>query len=328
VGFGIFRSAIGDWQLGLNGRNRSEIANRQSAIENPAISSMIVDSHQHFWQVGRFDYPWMSPELGVLYRDYLPEDLESILKQCGVARTVLVQASNSLAETKWLLSLADKHSFIAGVVGWVDLTATDIEHELEGLTANPKFKGVRHLVESEPDEDWLVQPSVLAGLQKLAALNLSYDLLVHTRHLKHVSRVAETCPNLRLVIDHMAKPPIQSGEVGQWASKLKVAAGYANVHCKLSGLVTEANHRSWRPEDLRPFVDCALEYFGPKRMMFGSDWPVCLLAASYNQVLDCFRLLTSELSDSDQDAILAGNSTAFYQLDLRQYEASSSEFSL
>ena len=158
---------------------------------------MIIDSHQHFWQVGHFDYPWMSSEVEVLYQDYLPSQLEPILKECDVSQTVLVQASNSLAETYWLLSLAERYQFIAGVVGWVDLKSPGMEQELEVLTANPKFKGVRHLVESEPDDDWLVQPTVLKGLRMLEKHRVSYDLLVHTRHLKHVKTVAEACPNLR-----------------------------------------------------------------------------------------------------------------------------------
>jgi len=275
---------------------------------------MIVDSHQHFWQVGRFDYPWMSPELGVLYRDFLPSDLEPILKQHGVTRTVLVQASNSLAETQWLLSLADSYPFIAGVVGWVDLTDPGLGDRLDVLKANPKFKGLRHLVESEPAEDWLVQPEVLLGLQTLAAHRVSYDLLVHTRHLKHARTVAESCPELRLVIDHMAKPPIARGEIKEWAQEIKAVAAFPNVYCKLSGLVTEANLTSWSPEDLRPFIDCALEYFGPRRMMFGSDWPVCLLAGSYDQVLESFRFLLAGLCESDQHAVVAGNATEFYRL--------------
>jgi L-fuconolactonase len=275
---------------------------------------MIVDSHQHFWQGGRFDYPWMSPELGKLYRDFLPSQLEPILQQCGVAKTVLVQASNSLAETHWLLSLADSYPFIAGVVGWVDLTDAGIERELEVLTANPKFKGVRHLVESEPAEDWLVQPSVLRGLRALASYGVSYDLLVHTRHLKHARTIAESCPELHLVIDHIAKPPIKSGEIKEWEQEIKAVAVYTNVYCKLSGLVTEANLTAWRPEDLRPFVERALEYFSPSRMMFGSDWPVCLLAASYDQVLDSFHLLLAGLSKTERNAVFGENATEFYRL--------------
>jgi len=275
---------------------------------------MIIDSHQHFWQVGHFDYPWMSPEVEVLYQDYLPSQLEPILKEAGVAKTVLVQASNSLAETYWLLSLAERHAFIAGVVGWVDLKDPEMEQELEVLTAYPKFKGVRHLVESEPADDWLVQPSVLKGLRALEKHRVSYDLLVHTRHLKHVKTVAEACPNLRLVIDHMAKPPIASGEIAGWASALKEVAAYPNISCKLSGLVTEANWTAWTIEDLRPCVERALEFFGPKRMMFGSDWPVCLLASSYAQVLGSFQSLLADLAEEDRDQIFSGNATEFYKL--------------
>jgi L-fuconolactonase len=256
----------------------------------------------------------MSPELGVLYRDYLPETLEPILKECGIAKTILVQASNSLAETDWLLDLADHHQFIAGVVGWLDLTDSGMTEDLEVFSANPKFKGVRHLVESEPMEDWLAQPEVLRGLQTLEKRGVSYDLLVHTRHLKHVITVAEACPELRLVVDHMAKPPIASGDVGKWAGALKEVAAYPNVCCKLSGLVTEANLTSWRTEDLRPYVEQALDVFGPERMMFGSDWPVCLLAGSYAQVLEAFQSLLRDISDEERAMIFGGNATRFYQL--------------
>jgi L-fuconolactonase len=275
---------------------------------------MIIDSHQHFWQVGHFDYPWMSSEVEVLYQDYLPSQLEPILKESGVGNTVLVQASNSLAETYWLLSLAERYPFIAGVVGWVDLKDPEMEQELEVLIANPKFKGVRHLVESEPADDWLVQPSVLKGLRELARHRVSYDLLVHTRHLKHVKTVAEACPNLRLVIDHMAKPPIASGEITEWASALKEVAAYPNTWCKLSGLVTEANLTSWTAEDLRPYVERALEFFGPKRIMFGSDWPVCLLAASYDHVVEAFQSLLAGLAEEDRSRIFGENAREFYRL--------------
>ena len=274
----------------------------------------MIDAHQHFWQVGRFDYPWMSSDLGVLYRDYLPHDLAPILKQNGVAQTVVVQASNSVAESRWLLELADANSFIAGVIGWVDLISADGEAQLNELSAHPKFKGVRHLVESEPEDDWLIKPAVLSGLRRLATYDLSYDLLVHTRHLRHVPEVAESCPELRFVIDHLAKPPIAQNEIKEWARALKPVADYQNIHCKLSGLVTEANWSSWQTNDLRPFVDCVLELFGPERMMFGSDYPVCLLAASYDRVLDAFQELLKYLSNSDRDKIFSKNAAAFYRL--------------
>src|ERR1041384_626397 len=267
----------------------------------------MIDSHQHFWQVGRFDYPWMSNDLGILYRDYLPEDLAPIIQ---TNRTVLVQASNSVAESKWLLELANANDFIAGVVGWVDLMSP----EFDELCADPKFKGVRHLVESEPDDDWLIQPAVLAGLKQLSERGLSYDLLVHTRHLTHIPRVAETCPDLSLVLVHLAKPPIARKEIKEWSQAFRPLAHYPNLYCKLSGLVTEANWNSWKPDDLRPFVDIALESFGVDRLMFGSDYPVCLLAASYDRVLDSFQEILKSLSDADRDKIFGQNAEKFYRL--------------
>ncbi len=276
---------------------------------------MIIDSHQHFWQVGRFDYPWMSSEVGILYRDFLPAELEPVLGENGVAKTVLVQASNSIAESRWLLSLADANFFIAGVVGWVDLLDPEVDSQLDELTAHPKFKGVRHLVESEPADDWLVQPAVLHGLNRLAAYGVSYDLLVHARHLKYVPKVAESCPELSLVIDHLAKPDIARGEITTWAGELKPVAAYENVHCKVSGLVTEANWSSWQTSDLRPFVECALDLFGPARLMFGSDHPVCLLAASYESVLDSFQEILGDLNDEERHQVFAGNAEKFYRLD-------------
>lgn len=278
------------------------------------LSTSIVDSHQHFWQVGRFDYPWMSPEVGILCRDYLPDSLEPILKRCGVGKTILVQASNSLDETRWLLSLADRYSFIAGVVGWVDLTSNHVDRELSEFIPHSKFKGVRHLVESEPAEDWLIQKSVLSGLRQLSSQGVSYDLLVHTRHLKHARRVAENCPDLRLVIDHMAKPPIKCGEIDEWAREIRALAALPNVWCKLSGLATEADWQSWRLDELKPYVGTALNYFGPQRLMFGSDWPVCLLAASYERVLETAQTLLSELSDEDRQHIFSNNALDFYRI--------------
>ena len=274
----------------------------------------MIDSHQHFWQVGRFDYPWMTSDLGVLYRDYLPDELTPILASNGVEKTVLVQASNSLAESRWLLNLADQNSFIAGVVGWVDLMSRDVDAELRELTAHPKFKGVRHLVESEPQDDWLVQPAVLSSLKRLSTYGLSYDLLVHTRHLKHVSRVAESCPELALVIDHLAKPPIAKNEIKEWSKAFKPLASYPNIYCKLSGLVTEANWTSWQTDDLRPFVEFALESFGPERLMFGSDYPVCLLASSYDRVLASFQEILKSLNDGERERIFSTNAARFYRL--------------
>jgi len=276
---------------------------------------MIVDSHQHFWQVGRFDYPWMTPEVEVLCHDYLPPALAPVLKRNGVEKTILVQASNSLEETRWLLQLAQQNSFIAGVVGWIDLTGDGFAEQLDEFTGHPKFKGIRHLVESEPQDDWLMQPRVRANLRELARSGVAYDLLVHTRHLKYASMVADSCPELRLVVDHLAKPRIARGEIDDWSRGLREMAAHPNVRCKLSGLVTEADWTTWRAEDLKPYVESALEVFGPRRMMFGSDWPVCLLAASYDQVLEAAQSLFAELSEEDRQKILAANAIDFYRIE-------------
>ena len=274
----------------------------------------MIDSHQHFWQVGRFDYPWMKSDNEVLYRHYLPAQLEPVLRRNSVEQTVLVQASNSVAESRWLLQLADEHSFVAGVVGWADLASLETSSQLEELTAHPKFKGVRHLVESEPEDDWLVHSEVLSGLKTLAAFAVSFDLLVHTRHLQYARIVAEENPELSLVIDHLAKPPIARGEFDEWARELRPLAAFPNVYCKLSGLVTEANWSTWTIDDLRPYVDYVLELFGVERLMFGSDYPVCLLAASYDRVLGSFQELLKDLSATDRDQVFGGNAVRFYRL--------------
>lgn len=275
---------------------------------------MTVDSHQHFWQVGRFEYPWMSKEVAVLYRDYLPHQLAPLLVENGVETTVLVQASNSLAESRWLLQLADENQFIGGVVGWVDLTDDRVESQMEELSAHPKFVGVRHLVESEPHEDWLLQPQVVKGLQRLSSFGLTYDLLVHTRHLRQVVKLSDLCPDLRMVVDHMAKPPIASGEVKEWERELRAVAAHQNIHCKLSGLVTEADWDRWQTCDLRPYIECALELFGSDRLMFGSDHPVCLLASSYKRVLASFQEILVDLTAGERERIFATNAKRFYRL--------------
>jgi len=200
------------------------------------------------------------------------------------------------------------------VIGWVDLQVPEVGRQLDQFASHSKFKGVRHLVASEPADDWVAQEAVGRGLDELAQRNLSYDLLVHTRHLKHAQQVVERHPHLRFVIDHVAKPPIKSAEIDQWAAGLKGVAAAPNVWCKLSGLVTEADWSNWRVEDLIPYVDKVLEYFGPARIMFGSDWPVCLLAASYAQVLESLQTLLADLSDEDRELIFAKNAATFYRI--------------
>lgn len=274
----------------------------------------IIDSHQHFWQIGRFDYEWMSPGDKKLYRDFLPADFEHILRRNGVAKSVAVQAHQSTAETLWLLDLADEYDFIAGVVGWVDLQNPDVENDLRELVKRQKFKGIRHLVQDEPQDYWLTKPEVLRGLNALSKYDLTFDLLVFTRHLPYAKTVVESLPKQRFVIDHLAKPPIASGEIAEWKNAMQKIAALPNVYCKLSGLVTEADHQNWTAEDLRPFVETALELFGAERLMFGSDYPVCLLAASYEKVLETYQSFLVNLSEIEQNVVLKQNAVNFYKL--------------
>lgn len=230
--------------------------------------STTIDAHHHLWQIRRYDYGWITPETPVLGRDYMPVHLAPELRAAGVARTVLVQTFHSEAETRWFLQLADQHPFIAGVVGWSDLTDPDLGARLDAL-AHPKLVGLRHVVQGEPDVDWLVHPAVIQGLKELERRGLSFDLLLLPQHLKHVPTLARALPALRMVIDHLAKPPIREGQLEPWARDLAAAAEHPNVFCKLSGMVTEADHAQWTVDDLRPYVAHALEVFGPVHVWFG-----------------------------------------------------------
>lgn len=274
---------------------------------------MIVDAHQHFWNLETGDYPWLTPEHGVLHRTYGPDDLAPELARAGVDRTVLVQAADSLAETETLLAHADAHDFIAGVVGWVPLTAPEEAAEaLERYGRHPRFAGVRHLIHDEPDPDWLVRPEVVESLGLVAGAGLVFDVVSRLpRHLEHVVTLAERHPGLRIVIDHLSKPRIRDREWEPWASGLAAAAACPNVYAKVSGLVTEADHERWTVEDLRPYVEYAVERFGPERLMFGSDWPVALRAADYRTV---WHVTSALLGGTDTGQVLGGTAVRCYGL--------------
>jgi L-fuconolactonase len=278
------------------------------------MSKQIIDSHQHFWQIEKFQYEWMSPTDKILYRDFLPDNFEQVLQQNGVAKSVAVQAHQSIEEARWLLELSDQFDFMAGVVGWVDLQSENLSQQLDELTKHPKFKGVRHVVQDEPDDDWIIRPKVIEGIKTLAKYDLTYDILVFPRHLKYVKILLENCPEIKFVIDHFAKPPIASGEIAEWSNDIKEVAKFSNVYCKLSGLVTEANHQNWTKEDLQPYINIAMEAFGANRLMYGSDYPVCLLAASYQKVLETYRSFLADLTEDEQNQILFQNAAEFYNL--------------
>jgi L-fuconolactonase len=279
---------------------------------------MVIDAHQHFWKLDLpFQYDWLRAERHApICRDFLPEDLAPLMREAGVDRTVFVQTQHNVEENRWVLGLAEQHPWIVGVVGWVDLASADCERQVEEFKSFPKFVGVRHIVQDEPDDNFIIRPEILLGLKVLERHQLPFDLLFFVKHLPHAANVARAVPNLPLVIDHLSKPQIKAGQIENWLPHLRKAAECENVFCKLSGMVTEADWKAWRPSDLKPYVEAALELFGPERCMFGSDWPVCELAASYPRVVGALRETVGKLSDAEEAAIFCGTAARFYGLKL------------
>jgi L-fuconolactonase len=280
----------------------------------------VIDAHQHFWDPATAEYPWMTGAYLPLRRRYGPEHLEREHSSAGVDFTVVVQARHDLDETRRLLDIARTTSWVVGVVGWVDLTTPKVGEtlmELGSLPAGDRLVGIRHQVHDESDPDWLLRPEVLRGLSAVADAGLAYDLLVRSRELPAALTVAQRLPGLRLVLDHIAKPPIRTGEIEPWASLLAGFRSVENVTCKVSGLVTEANWCGWKPDDFTPYVSKALDVFGPHRLMFGSDWPVCLLAATYLEVLETTVDVLRTLIGTDLNSILGQCATRAYALDAR-----------
>lgn len=275
---------------------------------------MIVDSHQHFWNYQPTRDAWIDDSMAVLQRDFTADQLQVVLKVNGVDRCVAVQADPSEEETRFLLSLADTHDFIAGVVGWVDLCAQNASDRLEQFARHPKFKGVRHLVQSEPDPDFMLRADFKRGIRALAALGLTYDLLVKPHQLQAAIALVRSFPDQPFVLDHLGKPQSHNGLDKQWARELFELAAHPNVYAKLSGLVTETKNFRFTRNQFKPILDTALEAFGPDRLLFGSDWPVCLLATSYGEVLGMVKEFIAELSADQQAAIMGNNARYFYQL--------------
>jgi L-fuconolactonase len=275
---------------------------------------MKIDTHQHFWKYNERDYGWMTSGMGKLRRDHLPADLSPFMAAAGIASTVAVQARQLLEESTWLLQLADQYSFIAAVVGWVDLSSGRVVEQLEQLSQHRKFRGVRHVVHDEPDDRFMLRESFLRGVSQLKRFGLTYDLLLFPQHLPIACDVVRRFPEQLFVLDHIAKPPIRTGEMQPWARDLKRLAEFANVYCKISGLVTEGNWNAWTAEDFEPYLDVVLDSFGPKRLMIGSDWPVCTLAADYTSVIRLETDYISRLSAGEQYAILEQNAMEFYSI--------------
>lgn len=277
---------------------------------------MIVDAHHHLWDPAVREYPWMTEKVAPIARRFTEADLREQLPD-GVEQTIVVQASSSLDETLELLAAADGSTLIAGVVGWIDLRASNAAAQIAQLRSAPggnRLVGIRHQVHDEEDPDWLLRADVLRGLRAVADAGLVFDLLVRSRELAAARELAALLPELRLVVDHGAKPAIAAGEWSPWAAQLEALARFPNVSCKLSGLVTEAKWDGWSPRQILPYAQHILEVFGPDGVLFGSDWPVCLLAASYERVLSLAMQLVQTLPDAQRNAVLSENAVRIYGL--------------
>ena len=273
---------------------------------------MHLDSHVHFWQYNPDEYPWIDDTMTPLRRDFMPEDALGMMQPAGMDGCVAVQVRQTLDETRWLLQLADRHAFIAGVVGWVDLRSDDLGAQIESV-AHPKLVGVRHIVQAEPD-DFLLDERFRRGVARLARHGLAYDILIYARQMPAAIAFASRLPDGRLVLDHLGKPDIKREGFDSWRRDLERMAAIPNVCAKLSGLVTEADWSRWTIEDLHRYVNAAIDAFGPDRLMFGSDWPVCTLAARYGEVIDIIQTAIDGRPQTEQDSILGGTARRFWSL--------------
>jgi L-fuconolactonase len=273
----------------------------------------IIDSHQHFWHYDAAQHGWINENMAVIRRDFLPTDLQPLLRQNGVAAAVAVQADQSESETDWLLQLAADNDFIAGVVGWVDLRSEQIEERLSHYSTFPKLKGFRHILQGE-EPAFMLQPSFVRGIGLLQRFGFTYDILIFPHQLEAALQLVRQFPEQLFVIDHLAKPYIKQGLLGEWAKGMRQLAAFDNVYCKLSGMVTEANWQHWTAEDLKPYIDVAVEAFGTRRLLFGSDWPVCLVASSYERWLQVVREYFTAFSAAEQANVFGDNAIRFYNL--------------
>ena len=275
---------------------------------------MRLDAHQHFWRYEAAEFGWITDEMAVLRRNFLPGDLAPLLAMNGFDGSIAVQTRQCVEETRWLLELAEQYEFIRGVVGWVDLCASDVHGELERWAAHSKLVGVRHIVQSEPDRGFLLRPEFQRGIAALKEFDLAYDLLVYPKHLQAATELVHAFPAQRFVLDHVAKPVIRAGLLEPWTQDMRAMAGCANVTCKLSGLVTEARGRDWTQADFAPYLDVVMEAFGPERLMVGSDWPVCTVSADYAAVMGIVLGYIERLTESERAAILGGTCARVYGL--------------
>lgn len=273
---------------------------------------MKLDSHQHFWSYSQEDYPWINESKKPIARSFLPSDLEAEQRPLGFQGSIAVQARQSPGESEWLLSLANQFPIIKGVVGWVDLRATTVEQDLDRLARHPRFVGVRHVVQDEPDDSFMLQDSFLRGIGVLAQFDLAYDILIYPKQLPAAIELARRFPGQRFVLDHIAKPPIEAGLMEPWSTGIRELSNCPNVFCKISGMVTEAAWFDWKHEDFTPYLDGVWQAFGPDRLMFGSDWPVCLLGGTYPDTHEITSRFFRQFDETVQNKFFGENAARFY----------------
>jgi len=273
-----------------------------------------IDSHQHFWIFDPVRDSWINDDMSVIQKDFLPDDLKPVLDQNGFDGCVIVQSDQSEAENEFQLNNALNHDFIKGVVGWVDLRSPSVEERLQYYSHFTKMKGFRHILQGEKDRRFMLQPSFLKGIGLLEKYNFTYDILIFPDQLQHSRKFVKMFPEQSFVIDHIAKPNIKDRKIDEWQRDIQSIAAYENVYCKISGMVTEADWRQWKKEDFIPYMDTIVESFGINRIMFGSDWPVCLVAGSYEKVAGIVSSYFSSFSEAEQELFFGGNAIKFYNL--------------
>jgi L-fuconolactonase len=273
-----------------------------------------IDAHQHFWKFDLFRDKWITDEMSYLRRDFLPEDLFPYLVKNGFDGCVLVQVEQSENENRFLAGLADENDIIKGIVGWVDLQSSDVEERLANYKSFAKLKGFRHLVQDEFDRSIMLKPEFIRGIKALKQFNYTYDILIYPDQLRYVCRFIELFPGQRFVIDHLAKPYIKAKKIDIWKDEIMKVAAYENTYCKISGMVTEADWKGWKEQDFTPYLDVVVSAFGTERIMFGSDWPVCLLAGNYDDTINIVKNYFSTFSQNEKDKIFGLNAIKFYGL--------------
>jgi len=273
-----------------------------------------IDAHQHFWKYDPVRDAWINESMAVIQRDFLPADIQPLLSNNGIHGCVAVQADQSEAENKFLLNLADQHDFIKGVVGWIDLQSGNIQEQLSQYSQYKKLKGFRHILQGEKQRDFMLRPAFKHGIAALHAFGFTYDILIFPDQLKYSKAFINAFPYQPFVIDHISKPYIKDKKIEEWKRDITALAEFSNLSCKISGMVTEADWRNWKNEDFRPYLDVVVEAFGVKRLMFGSDWPVCLVAGSYSEVMNLVSEYFSGFSKDEQGAFFGGNAVRFYNL--------------